>query len=524
MTAQSRGRHQGRRLSPWRVLAALAVVAVVGAGAVAVPYFLKTEANAETVEAAPRWFGGYFDVTAAKVSEMPTSTLEGPSNVVLAFVVAEAADSCVPSWGTYYGLDEAGTDLDLDRRIARMRQDEAEVVVSFGGAINTELASACASTDELVDAYGAVIDRYDLSTIDLDIESTNLTDQAAGERRAEAVAELQKQRTSDGESLKVWLTLPVATYGLLPDGLTAVEQMLEAGVDLTGVNVMTMDYGVDLEGQSMADASIDALEATNAQLTDLYARHEVALPREGAWSVLGATPMIGQNDVEDEIFSMKDAATLNAFADSRAIGRMSMWSLNRDRTCGPNYPDPTVVSNSCSGVDQGDTTFSAALAAGFDGRPAPAATATPQPTVRPTQQPDDPATSPYPIWSPDLAYSAGVRVVWGGNVYAAKWWTQGGDEPNDPTLTADETPWTLIGPVMATDEPFALPTLPAGTYPDWSAKKVYEQGDRVLYQGTPFEAQWWTQGDNPSVGITDHDRSPWEMVAVDDEPEPTPTD
>ena len=30
-----------------------------------------------------------------------------------------------------------------------------------------------------------------------------------------------------------------------------------------------------------------------------------------------------------------------------------MWSANRDQPCGPNYPDVQVVSDQCSGVEQG---------------------------------------------------------------------------------------------------------------------------------------------------------------------------
>ncbi len=509
------GRHAGKRLSPLRVVVAVAVVLALVGVAVAVPLVVRGETDGEKAVAGPRWFGGYFDVTSAKVSEVPTDDLDAPSNVVLAFVVAEKADSCVPSWGTYYGLDEAAKELDLDRRIARVRQDGSDVVVSFGGAINTELAVACEKTPDLVDAYRQVIDRYDLSMIDLDIEGETLADDVAGYRRAQAIAELQKQAKNEGTSLAVWLTLPVATNGLPDDGMAAVEQMLDAGVELSGVNVMTMDYGTDLQGKSMADASIDALNATESQLTGLYKKHNVSLPPQGAWSVMGATPMIGQNDVADEVFTMADAATLNSFAISKSLARMSMWSINRDRTCGPNYPEVSVVSNSCSGMKQGDTTFAATLAAGFDNNQAPtpspssSKTKSPRPTAAPT---DNPETSPYPIWSPDTPYSSGVRVVWGGNVYAAKWWVQGGAEPDDPTMQAGETAWTLVGPVLPTDAPWSLPTVPEGTYPDWVATQVYVKGDRVLFDGTPFEAQWWTQGDNPSIGITDRDRSPWELV------------
>ena len=506
------GRHAGKRLAPLRVTISVVVAAVVVGAAIAVPWVMRQEANAEPAAAsAPRWFGGYFDVTAAKVSEMPTVNAEEPANVVLAFVVAEAEDSCVPTWGTYYDLDAAGAELDLDRRVARMRQGNAEVAISFGGVLNTELAVACTNVDSLSDAYGAVLDRYDITTMDLDIEAANLTNRAAGERRGLAVAQLQKERRSAGQDLDVWITLPVATDGLTDDGIAAVEQLLAADVDLTGVNVMTMDYGTDLGGKSMADVSISALEATHKQLTDLYAGLRIDLPRAGAWAIMGATPMIGQNDVASEVFTMKDATKLNDFADSKSIERMSMWSLNRDRTCGPNYPNITVVSDGCSGVNQGDRTFAEVLSAGFDGRPDPEPSAIATATALPVM-PDDPETSPYPIWSEDSAYSAGIRVVWKGNVYVSKWWNNGTIEPDDPALRTDETPWTLVGPVLAVDKPWALPTLAPGTYPDWSPSEVYVTGDRVLYDGTPFQAQWWSRGDDPGVGILDHDRSPWKMI------------
>ncbi len=508
MSRSGGGRHPGKRLSPWRVSAGVVVVLGVIGAAVGIPAFAErqAEADADRVVAAPRWFGGYFDVTAAKVSDMPE--IASPSTVMLSFIVAAAPDACEPSWGTFYSMEGASTDLDLDRRIARIRQSGAEVAVSFGGAINTELGGACTTSADLADAYGAVVDRYSLSTIDLDIEGVNLSDELAGKRRAEAVALLQADRPAD-DTLGVWLTLPVAPTGLTEEGITAVEQMLEAGVDLAGVNVMTMDYGVDLAGKSMADASMDALTATHRQLSALYDKLDVELPQGGAWSVLGATPMIGQNDVEGEVFDLDDAADLNAFADDRGLERMSMWSLNRDRTCGPNYPDTSVVSNECSGVDQRGQSFADVLSAGFDGRPAP----TPTKPVRPTPvATDDPATSPYPIWSEDTPYSSGIRVVWRGNVYAAKWWVQGGSEPDDPTVSGTETAWTLIGPVLPTDKPWALPTLPPGPSPEWTGDGIYEAGARVLFKGTPFVAQWWTQGDDPTLGITDHDSSPWEVL------------
>lgn len=501
-------RHPGKRLSPARVLVGiLALVLSVGAAA-GVPWYLASERANAPAPAGPRWFGSYLDVTAVHGSAATAVDEAVDGTVLLSFIVAEDAGSCEPSWGAAYNLTDAGRELDLDRRIDRMRRDGAHVAVSFGGALNTELAVACDTVPSLTSAYRAVLDRYRISTMDLDLEASNLSDEVAGARRAEAVARLQQARERAGDPLDVWVTLPVATDGLTAEGLAAVRLLVDGGVDLAGVNVMTMDYGTDLGGRSMAETSISALTTVSDQLTRLYAERRLSMPGGDAWSMLGATPMIGQNDVRDEVFTMRDARTLNAFAQEKQLARLSMWSLNRDRTCGPNYPDLTTVSDACSGVDQGGATFAAALSDGFRGAPA-AQTAAPEPQRAVT---DDPETSPYPIWSPDLGYSTGVRVVWHGYVYAARWWVLGGSEPDDPTASAEQTSWVLVGPVMPDDEPFALPTAAPGAYPLWDPAAVYRKGSRVLYDGTPYEAKWWTQGDLPSDGIVDHDRSPWQVV------------
>lgn len=497
------GPHAGRRLSPWRVLLAVAVVGVVTAAVVFAPRALEWYQGAVAQQTQRHWFAGYFDATAEYRTEIAPATGDDTNNVLMSFIVAAAPQTCAPSWGAFYTFDEAAAYVDLDRRIARMRDEGASIGISFGGAHNTELANACADVDALAAAYGSVIDRYGVQVIDLDVEKQNLEDQDAAKRRAGAIAQLQGAR----EGLSVWLTLPVTPTGLTPSGVESLREMWRSGVHLAGVNVMTMDFGVDLAGRSMAQASIDALTATHDQIA---AEAQSAGVQVDAWAMLGVTPMIGQNDVADEVFTLDDAVALNAFARERGMTRMSMWSFNRDRTCGPNHPASVLVSDSCSGVRQGGQTFASLLSAGFEDRPVPMSTA--RPTLAPVTS-DDPATSPYPVWSPEAEYSTGVRVVWHGYVYLANRWSQGVPEPDDPTLGAGESAWTLIGPVLPGDPPYRLPTVPPGTYPEWSSGTVYVAGDRVVWNGTPFEAKWWTQSASPADALTAPSRSPWRMLA-----------
>ncbi len=464
------------------------------------------------------WMAGYVDVTATPAYAFENPTSPAGKNVVLSFVVASKKDDCEPSWGTYYSLTEADKELDLDRRIARLDQQGGEVIVSFGGQLNDELATACTDSDALESAYTSVIDRYSLSTIDLDIEGENLRDAEAGARRAEAIAAIQEDRADSDDPIAVWVTLPVTPEGLLPEATDTVAQMLSAGIDLAGVNLMTMNYGSSrATGQSMADATRGALEATHRQLNTLYQRQGIELGSRELWNKIGVTPMVGQNDVPGEIVTLDDAQSVNAFAVSHGVGRMSLWSLNRDTTCGSNYPDITRVSDSCSGVEQGDQTFAQLLGASFTGVPEDSAAArtTSQPTPEARDLVDDPATSPYEIWSPDVPYSKDAKVVWHRQVYRAKYWTEG-DLPDNPVLQASETPWELVGPVLPGETPLPSPTVPEGVYAEWQGPSVYTKGDRVMFEGKPYEAKWWTQGDSPQASAVDRFASPWRKLTDDE--------
>jgi chitinase len=495
-----------RRLSVSRLFVALGVVAALVAGVVFALNWVQSSAAA----AAKPWFAGYTDVTATPTFAFETPKGDAGRNVVLSFIVSSTKDACTPSWGAAYTVDQAAAQLDLDRRIARLKQGGGDVAVSFGGQRNDELALRCTDTDQLVAAYAAVVDHYDLSTIDLDIEGASLADATAGERRAQAIARLQDTRRAAGKPLAVWLTLPVAPDGLAPEGQKVVQQMLADKVDIAGVNAMTMDFGQSLKkGTSLADGAESALVQVQRQLGVMYRQEGTTLSDPTLWSKIGMTPMIGQNDVQDEVLGLDAAKKLNAFATSHGVGRVSMWSLNRDVTCGANYVTLKVVSDSCSGIDQNGLRFADALGKGLTGELAFAAgKVTTEEPVDARDLTDDPAKSPYQIWTPDGAYLQGTKIVWHHNVYEAKWWTRG-DLPDDPVLNAWQTPWTLVGPVLPGETPIPQPTLPAGTYPEWKGTDQYDKGDRVLFEGVPFEAKWWTQGDSPAAASSDPDSSPW---------------
>ncbi|KKS93676.1 MAG: Chitinase [Candidatus Collierbacteria bacterium GW2011_GWB1_44_6] len=500
-----------KKLSVWRAFLAMFILAGVFYG---IALSLDRRKEQQTYGVYKPWFAAYVDVTSTPRYSFEHLGATSTPNAVLSFIVSSKEDPCVPTWGTYYTLDKAGVTLDLDRRIARLQQQGGQVAISFGGALNDELALNCTDEENLLKAYESVIEKYGVDTIDLDLENNGLTNSEALDRRAMVMARLQEKRKSENKRLTIWLTLPVSPQGLTPEGTKAVSQMLSSKVDLAGVNVMTMDYSNSKKPQqSMFEASRDALLQTHRQLGILYKQAEINLSPVTIWRKMGATPMIGQNDVASEVFSIEDANSFNKFAVEQGLGRMSMWSANRDIPCGENYVDLKIVSDSCSGVKTQKMSFAQTLSVGFGVDFADdASILKDEEEITTVQEVDDPTKSPYQIWQETAVYQAGVKVVWHGNVYTAKWWTKS-DLPDNPVLQEYETPWRLVGPVLPGEKPIPQPTLPTGTYRAWSGTEIYEAGERVLFDGLPYQAKWWNEGESPAAAAVNADTSPWVQLS-----------
>ncbi|SFR45864.1 chitinase family 18 [Microbacterium azadirachtae] len=392
MTAPSAARPERPRRG-WTVLTGLLVALTVAIGMIAVPWFLLQDRPGSSAAAGPRWFGGYVDVTAGGGTAAMASTTAADA-VVLAFVASASQDACLPSWGGVYSLAEAAQALDLDGRISRMRQHGRPVAVSFGGAGNIELAGSCGSVGALAGAYATVLDRYAVTTMDLDLGTRSLDDPVAGERRAQAVAQLQANHRARGARLAVWLTLPAGRGGLGTDGLRSIRQMLQAGVDLSGVNALTAGDDASVHGASMGADAVTALTAVHDQLGRLYDDLNVSLPADDAWTIMGATPTIGRTAEHGPVFALNDAATVNAFAREHGLARLSMWSANRDRACAAGAPAADAAAGSCSGIPQQDEAFADVLGRGWgngvadSGIPSPPVSSSAPPASTPVPSPD----------------------------------------------------------------------------------------------------------------------------------------
>jgi hypothetical protein len=177
--------------------------------------------------------------------------------------------------------------------------------------------------------------------------------------RSAAMALLQRDETLLAHRVEVSLTLPALPSGLPGAELAIVRSAVTAGVHLSIVNAMAMDYGDSATNPGrMGTHAVDAARAVEKELASIYPTDSAAK----LWAMVGITPMIGQNDVSNEVFTLADAGQLAQFAARAGTGRLSMWSVTRDQQCPQgviDYDSPT-----CSGLLQTSWAFSHILKAG----------------------------------------------------------------------------------------------------------------------------------------------------------------
>lgn len=118
-----------------------------------------------------------------------------------------------------------------------------------------------------------------------------------------------------------------------------------AGVKISRVNIMTMDYGYQISGKTFGDLAIMSSEKTLAQLKPLLPGASTSQ----LYGLIGITPMIGKND-DGVVFQVSDASQVAAYAKQKGIAMLSFWAMQRDQV-------GTGSLGVYSGVNQSDDQF-----------------------------------------------------------------------------------------------------------------------------------------------------------------------
>jgi chitinase len=380
----------------------------------------------------------------------------------------------------------------LTAQIKALRAAGGDVIVSFGGAANVPLHVAAPDAESLKEQYKRFIKAYGLTRIDFDIEGNWVEDTVSLIRNSKALKMLQDELAGEGYSLQIWFTLPVLPSGLTASGMNVIRLALAEGVEIDGVNVMTMDYGdsaAPAPSGRMGEYGIQALESLHSQLTTLYGEAGISKSVAELWRMTGTTPMIGLNDVRTEVFYHEDAMQTLDFAVAKGIGMISMWSANRDRA--QNTDSLTFVSISSTGLAQDEYGFSSIFneyndLSGFS------------PDAAGSEEPgEDNGSETGNTWSADTVYY--------GSDYESIW--------NDPWEYIGEADGAAADPGDATggqdDNTGDNAGSGSGT---WEAGKTYVGGDLVTWNNVTYKAKWWNQNFRPDTPVENSWDSPWAVA------------
>ena len=314
-------------------LLAWAIAILNGCGGVARPQSART-------------FAPYVEVSVAAEGLHSLAREANARELTLAFVVS-ARRRCEAAWD-----DGSAIFTPAVRRVAASER----LAVSFGGQSGADLATWCRTPETLARRYWSVIAGLRARRADFDIEGDALLNHSAMDRRARGIAELQARARVTGRPLAVSLTLPVEPTGLPPQSRAALQTALSAGVQVTKVNLLAMDYGASRPATTPGTLGLDTIAAATAAARQLH-RLLPRISRSEIWRMVGITTMIGRNDVTSEVFTTADADEVLRFARKTGIGLLSFWSLNRDHSCATGGSAGTGARDDCSGVRQSPFEF-----------------------------------------------------------------------------------------------------------------------------------------------------------------------
>ncbi|WP_197914086.1 glycosyl hydrolase family 18 protein [Listeria sp. PSOL-1] len=445
------------------------------------------------------------------------------------------------NWG-WAGLSALSEEGDTDqykgikKGIKELRDSGGDVTISFGGLNSGAFWTATQDTDVLYNTYKEIVDGYGLTRIDFDVEGGAM-DYKQNQANAKAVKELQEKT-----GVKVTLTLPVMPSGLTVAGENVVKAYLEAGVELTNVNIMAMCYGESVP--DYAQGSIEAIDNTKDQVKTAFKQYaKQTLSDSEAYGKVGVTPSIGFESSNHPYFSTEMMNKVVQHAKDKGLGMVAFWSMNRDAqidggqgkvenryeftdvakqftsednndTDKPQQPQNLSVSNitqtsadvtwtesaskvgiakyivELSGAGQTKTFETSDLSYALTGL-----TANKTYTVKVIAedrngQKSEAAMTTFttlaedndgtPAWNADTTYFGGEVVQYNGKKYTAKWWTQG-DRPDQGGA---------YGPWAEMFDPADM---------EWNAERIYVGGEEVTYHGAKYRAKWWTLGNEPGA-------------------------
>lgn len=257
-----------------------------------------------------------------------------PDNAVITLasgaLVAQAQRPAALTWA--FATGECGSEtwngrpgqLVADANAKAFARAGIDYIVSTGGQGGVFTCASDAGMEKFIARY----DSPRLLGFDFDIEAEQTPAQIRALTDRIAVAQRKHPRLR--------FSFTVATHAASDGSQASLNPMAEqvlAAVRASGIkdyvlNLMTMDYGpasskVCVLRGARCDMGASALQAAR----NVHAKYGVPFAQ------IELTPMIGVNDVVENVFTVEDAATVARGVRELGLAGLHFWSLDRDLPC-----------------------------------------------------------------------------------------------------------------------------------------------------------------------------------------------
>lgn len=298
----------------------------------------------------------YVDVTRPLPSDARTTMAATGAARFTVGPITGGSGICMAMWG-----NSASDHLDARRAVHGILDAGGAVELSLGGpagAAAGHLEQNCPSARELTLALERLIADFSApgrpASLDLVFTDDRGSDPASEQLMARALIRLRDRNTERPEGpprLAVTVTAD-PTAGLTRPARAILAKFISAGVHIDTITVSvsppagTVARDRPPASAGMAGAVVAAATAAHSDVLDLFATHGDKITARQAWAMINLRFSIGENPatsaVAHPVLTPDDAEDVATFAAQLAaegtpLQALSIWSLNRDRSC-PNQP------------------------------------------------------------------------------------------------------------------------------------------------------------------------------------------
>lgn len=268
---------------------------------------------------------------------------EGVKALTLAFATGECG---AERW------DDLSARQMVDAQLKKLLRARVDYVISTGGADGVFTCSSEQGMEKFIAHY----DSHRLIGFDFDIEAS---------QSEEVINNLIKQiHGASQRHPHLRMSFTLATVSATEPGrptLNAHGAMVMKAIERVGlknyfINLMVMNFGEATPENCVVEGKRCAMAASAIAVARNFAK-EYLVPLQQ----IELTPMIGVNDLVENVFTLSDAQKIASFVHVNDLGGLHFWSLNRDGMCPPG---PRVVSPVCHSLPGvGSLAFTNAFAA-----------------------------------------------------------------------------------------------------------------------------------------------------------------